>query len=940
MNKLLPNSLTNPTPWTTEDLSLGVFQRMEQMAEQFADNCAIYDNDESITYRQLLLDAERLATQLYEALLLRSPASIKTNRPDELAPIGLLFPPGANMVKAMLAVIRLGRPYVPLDLAYPRERILAIAHHAGCALIFTNQQDNLIEDIKVVCPVWVWPSTTDIEVQVNTLPAMPNAQCNAYILYTSGSTGKPKGVYQDQRGLLHDVMQYSQAIGISHKDCFTGFYSPSVNGAIRDIWAALLNGASLVPAQPQVLGFVGMEDIVARYGITVFHAIPPLLRAFLASKPDSRKLLSVRLCYIAGDKFYAREVADLYRVFPSHCQIYTGIGSTECATLYRHWLLDATTSLSTELLPAGYAIEERATYLVAEPMVNPCASKIDMGATGFVQVGSKFLALGYWREPALTQQTFCKGTSNDEVRWFMPGDRFRELSNGLYEYLGRADSQIKVRGFRVDIAELERFSQAWLAEKTGVTHPDVCKVVVWQPIVQEEPLLVWVFATDVLGLLGSETQQQKLAQQLQAALAIQFSHAAQPQAMLWHDMIPRLLNYKLDAQTLKGWVGQQLLQIFPRKQPKGAQTTLMQQALDRLQVTKENATWAQKLIATWCDYFKVHPTSEMAGHSWEQVNADSLSIMNFFSELDNRLGIRTAYQDIALPFSLGKLYHFIAENYNLSATSELTTADLVVVPPFVGLAGLPEFDHLLSANICLTKVPTTALYNPIGVMQPDLSEVVDKLVTYLMHLSHARPIYFYGVSSGAKPAFFAACRLRALGMDVRSIFIGDAGPLGRAQHFGSERLRAFSWLTTDIPLFAGKMIEIIAMKEQPDPTNGRPKAEWKHYSPLGWYKYTRKIAYLPVPADHVVCLTSLRVMDAINAEATETTVTQVPYLPTDVSTASAIKTHAHKLLLTQNALQHAEAVCWYEQFFLLSPALRHIYQFNAELARKRASRFK
>lgn len=939
MNRLCPNSLSAPTPWTMEDLDLGVFQRVAKIAKQFADEFAIYDTDERVTYRQLLLEAELLATQLNEVLTSYTAACMKNHRPDELAPIGLLLPPGANMVKAMLAILRLGRPYVPIDTAYPRERILAIAHHAGCALILTDRQGSLVDDIKVVCPVLLWPKAIETGVEVNILPTLPSALCNAYILYTSGSTGKPKGVYQDQRGLLHDVMQYSQAIGISHKDCFTGFYSPSVNGAIRDIWAALLNGASLVPAQPQVLGFVGMEDLVAKYGVTVFHAIPPLLRAFLASEPDPRQLLSVRVCYIAGDKFYAREVADLYRVFPSHCQIYTGIGSTECATLYRHWLLDATTSLTTELLPAGFAIEDRTTYLIAEPIVNPSATEIEKGATGFVQVGSAYLARGYWHEPDLTQQAFCQDAAQDKVRWFMPGDRFRELSDGLYEYLGRADSQIKVRGFRVDVSELERFSHAWLADRMGVTHPDVCKVVVWQPNVLEEPSLVWVFATDVLDVLESETQQQKLAQELEAVLATQFSHAAQPQALLWHDKLPRLPNYKLDVQALKDWVGQQLIQVYASKQHVSVQLTLMQHVLDGFQVAKENATWAQQLITTWCDFFKVGLTSDMVFHSWEQVNADSLSIMNFFSELDNRLGIRTAYQDIPLPFSLGKLYDFIAENYNFSETNKLITADLVVVPPFVGLAGLPEFDHLLSANICLTKVPTTALYNPIGEMQPDLNEVVDKLVTYIQQLRHERPIYFYGVSSGAKPVFFAACRLQDLGIDVRTIFVGDAGPLGRAQHFGSERLRAFSWLTSDIPKFEGKVIEIIAMKDRPEPKNARPIEEWNQYSPLGWFAYARDIAYLPVPADHVACLTSLRVMDAINAEATESTTTQVSYFSTDVAAAPAIKAYAHKLLLAQNALQQAEAVCWYEQFFMLSPELRHIYQFNLALARRRANRF-
>lgn len=323
----------------------------------------------------------------------------------------------------------------------------------------------------------------------------------------------------------------------------------------------------------------------------------------------------------------------------------------------------------------------------------------------------------------------------------------------------------------------------------------------------------------------------------------------------------------------------------------------------------------------------------MTAHSWQDVDADSLAIMNFFAELDNRLGIRIDYHNIPLPFNLKALYHFIARQYSPQRHKHVNNKKLIVVPPFVGLSGLPEFDHMLNKDIRITKVPTTALYNPIGEMQPQLSDVVLKLVQYIEHLGLTGEFYFYGISSGAKPAFLAAEMLQRKEVDVRTVFIGDAGPHGRAQHFGAERLRAFTWLSKDLPTLDSAVIEIVAMKNRNIQPASDNVNEWKDFTMLGWHQYVSQIGFMTVPHDHVACLTDSRVMNAINSEVMNDKEGSITRFPSHKESCEAIKAHAKSLFLSTESQKLADAVCWYQFLLTLRPELQSIYHFNVSFSR-------
>ncbi len=366
--------------------------------------------------------------------------------------IGILLAQEARAPAAMLGVLAAGHIYVPLDAGHPQERIAGIAAHAGLGAVVCTRR--LKDRAAALAPAGA--AVICLEDLPGTAAFVPYAGGGpddlASILYTSGTTGTPKGVMQNHRGLMHDVMQYANAIHIRPDDRLTLLYSPATAGAVRDIWGALLMGASLHIFQPRE-GVEAFASFLHRTGPSIYHSVPVLLRhlsAQLAAGTARMAFPSLRIGYIAGDRLDAKDVRAFFGLFPN-ALLYTGFGSTEASTIFRHRFIRPTTRLDGEIVAVGWAMPERQTLLLDE-LGRPAAP----GEIGEIVVSSPFIARGYWRAPALTTQRFMPDPAQLGWRRYHTGDLGRiRPQDGLLEHLGRADHMVKLGGRRIELPAVE-----------------------------------------------------------------------------------------------------------------------------------------------------------------------------------------------------------------------------------------------------------------------------------------------------------------------------------------------------------------------------------------------------------------------------------------------------------------------------------------------------
>ncbi|MEI7830923.1 MAG: non-ribosomal peptide synthetase [Prolixibacteraceae bacterium] len=582
------------------DLNKPVFKLFEEVAQLYPQRLAIRDKFQSFTYNQAYQRCLHLAAQIQQSH-------------QEKEPIGIALPNSVFFPIAMLAALANGCPYVPLDIDMPASRNQLIIRLSGLKTIVSSTE--FLDHFQDVVVINI--DQLDLESSMGFVSsATPND--HAYIIYTSGSMGIPKGVYQNQRNLLHDVMQYTNSIHLSKEDRLSLLYSPSVNGAIRDIYGALLSGASLHIMRLKNRGLLDLSEFIREDKITVYHSIPNIFRTFLKLNKHELDMSSVRLVYLAGDRIYNSDVLLFKQYFPNDSLLYVGIGATEIATIYRQWFISATTIIDQELVPLGFSVPDRFMQIVDEQgKITPD------GEIGEIKVASDFISLGYWNDQPQTDLVFKTG----DLRSYLTGDLGKINADGMLEFIGRKDHQVKINGYRVELSEIE----GCLMSYHGL---DGCAVLVHH----------MEFVTMLVAFFVSQNPIDVML--LRDWLRVKLPPYMIPKHLIQVTEIPQLPNYKTNQDKLKVLLHDYL---GTSELPSNTQPN-----------EKNDMTLIRKIRDIWSIYLDYKSFDQ--NMSWKEAGGDSMSVVHLIIQLEVLFHVRFPNEWIYIGLKPSDIIDFLGKN--------------------------------------------------------------------------------------------------------------------------------------------------------------------------------------------------------------------------------------------------------------------------------------
>lgn len=637
---------------------------------------------------------------------------------------------------AILAVLKAGKTYVPLDARFPEARTRAMIVDCEASAILTDavnatSSTAFSSDVRRIIDVESVSEPIDDRALGSSIPG----DTPAYILYTSGSTGHPKGVIQTHRNVLHYVTEYSRMLLLSSTDRLSLTASPTYGAAMIDTFAALLNGASLHPYDMPGRGAASLAPWLREQRITVFHSVPTVFRRLAARTESVAAFSSVRVVCLGGEPAMHTDVEIFRRNFRGASMLANPYGGTEFGIASLQLVLPGTA------VPRGNLAMGRPLTDTTIAIVDETGKELPAGHDGQITICSRYLSPGYWRRPELTESSFS--TAPDGRRVYRTGDVGRILADGRLQHLGRADFQVKIRGQRVEVAEVE----GALLELDAVREAAVLA----RPDLDGEQRLI--------GYIVPHAGARPSSQQLRASVADRLPMFMIPTTFVTVDALPRTDNGKLDRAALA------------TLSPQAATVEQHDGARDVLEV--QLAQMWQRLL---------HIAEPGITDDFFTIGGDSLSAVDMLAEVSKRYGREFTLSDLLPQATIAHLSDLIRRPVSSDSPALVALQSAGDRSPFYAIHAIdgdvfgygPLSRHLgatrpvYGIRACgidgsaapLTSVKTIAAYC-IGQMRA---------------LQPEGPYLLGGYSFGGLVAFEMAQQLRADQQDVTLLVVIDQGP--------------------------------------------------------------------------------------------------------------------------------------------------------------------
>ena len=439
-----------------------IHQLFEEQVTKTPDAVAVIFQEQQLTYRELDNRANQLANYLQTLGV----------KPD--TPVGICINRCLEMVVGILGILKAGGAYIPLDPAYPQERLSHMVDDSQVPVLLTTE--NLLSELpenkaRKICLDRDWQIISQESESAVLSDVKPNNL--AYIIYTSGSTGKSKGVMIEHNSLVNFTQTATKEYGINNRDRILQFASISFDVAVEEMYVSLTSGATLILRTDDFLTSGSrMLQKCHELELTVLD-LPTAYWHQLASDLATGEYVappSLRLVIIGGEAVIPEKVRTWQTSFKDNqCpELINTYGPTEATVVVTKCKLSESINEDTGLIEMTIG---RPFGNVQIYILDSCLNPVPIGVPGELHIGGVSLARGYLNRPDLTAQKFIADPFNPGMRMYKSGDLARFLPDGNIDFLGRIDHQVKIRGFRIELGEIETILSQNSAVKEAIVIP-------------------------------------------------------------------------------------------------------------------------------------------------------------------------------------------------------------------------------------------------------------------------------------------------------------------------------------------------------------------------------------------------------------------------------------------------------------------------------------
>ncbi|WP_333850773.1 enterobactin non-ribosomal peptide synthetase EntF [Leclercia sp.] len=722
------NQTAVPLPLTT------LSALVAEQAAKTPDAPALADAQYDLTYRQMREQVVALANQL----------RARGVKPGDSVAVAL--PRSVFLTLALHAIVEAGAAWLPLDTGYPDDRLQMMIEDARPSLLITtDEQRPRFSHL----PVAMFSYNTLLCAEGGEPLNLSAPQQTAYIIFTSGSTGRPKGVMVGQTAIVNRLLWMQDHYPLTAADVVAQKTPCSFDVSVWEFWWPFIAGAKLVMAEPEAhRDPLAMQDFFAQYGVTTTHFVPSMLAAFVASlTPENATCCaSLKQVFCSGEALptaLCREWEQL-----THAPLHNLYGPTEAAVDVSWYpAYGPELALVTgNSVPIGFPVWNTGLRIL-DAMMRP----VPFGVAGDLYLTGIQLAQGYLGRPDLTASRFIADPFAPGERMYRTGDVARWLDNGAVEYLGRSDDQLKIRGQRIELGEIDR---AMLA------LPDVAQAVTHACVINQAAD-TGGDARQLVGYVVSESGLPLDRDALLNALKTQLPPHMVPVVLLQLSALPLSANGKLDRKALP------LPELTVKTQGRAPESDA-EQAI----AAAFSALLGCEINDIEADFFA------LGGHS--------LLAMRLAASLSRHFARQVTPGQVMVASTVGKLSALLASDISDDQARRLGYETILPLRESHG----PTLFCFHPASGFAWQFSVLARYlNPhwsiVGIQSPrpgpmqhcaTLDEVIDQhLATLLAQQPHG-PYHLFGYSLGGTLAQGIAARLRAQGEEVAFLGLLDTWP--------------------------------------------------------------------------------------------------------------------------------------------------------------------